>query len=198
MTGVKTEQENASSVEHRSTDPVETGHSKRIWLAGFVVIAMIFLFMLSFVGEQRETAPGAISPPKAQLLPGQRARGLLKSMDLATLEQKRAQQTLFYEANGFLTSGNYADAYIAYFALARQGHGGAAMKLGEMSDPQTAPQFTEVTGGSDYVQAVKWYQVAVKAGVPEAKEKLAELLETLRSATRKGDLAAQRVLLEIE
>ncbi|MGV6816571.1 MAG: hypothetical protein ACWA44_04785 [Thiotrichales bacterium] len=189
-----------SNTSEAVSDVAESGvdHSKRIWLAGFVVLAMIFLFLLSFVGEQKSKQPGAIAAPEVHLLPGERARGLLQRMDRASLEQARVQETLFSEANSFFNNGNYADAYISYFALAREGHGGAAMKLAEMSDPRTAGPFTEQTGGPNYAQAVKWYQLAAEKGVKGAKEKLDGLLAALRSASRKGDLAAQRVLLEVD
>lgn len=198
MTGAKKETQPSSAQENGGKSQAGPTISTRIWLAGFVIVAMIFLFLLSFVGEKQEKSPGAISAPAGYSAPGAQARGLLQRMDLASLDKKKAQKSLLVDANSFFSAGNFTDAYIAYFALAREGNGEAAMKLAQMSDPQTADQFVEVTGGANYVQAIKWYQMAVAQQVSGAVGKLDRLLDHLRSMSRKGDLAAQRVLLEIE
>lgn len=96
----------------------------------------------------------------------------------------------FKQAQAFAASGNDTDAYLMYFFAARHGHGPSAMHLATQADPNTHAESAEP------FQALKWYEVAKKAGIKDASPKLEALKVWVANAASQGDINAQRLLLQ--
>ncbi len=96
----------------------------------------------------------------------------------------------YEQAKAFAEAGQDTDAYLMYFFAARHGHGPSALHLATQADPNVHADTAEP------FQALKWYQVAEKAGMKEASSKLKQLKTWVANAADQGDINAQRLLLQ--
>jgi len=179
-----------------------------IWVA-IVVIGLIFFI---FVGSDRgsvgpQSLPLDSQPEKTvaedsnegeinrDLLvpPGMRAReyiGQLRAKGKPyDLEQVMAK------ASTYSNEGSLADAHLAFFFAAREGHVEAMMMMAEMSDPTLFQSENNLLDQADAVQAYKWYQLAVTSGFEPAKPRLANLHQWALAEAKYGNTNAQQLLL---
>lgn len=179
-----------------------------IWVA-IVVIGLIFFI---FVGSDRGTVGTDDLQPTQQtettiaeennegrvnreLLapPGLRAREFIgqlrdkgKPFDLEAVMAK---------ASTFVNEGSLADAHLAFFFAAREGHVEAMMMMAEMSDPTLFQSENNLLDQADPVQAYKWYQRAVDNGFEPAKPRLVNLQQWAEAEAKYGNTDAQQLLL---
>lgn len=103
-------------------------------------------------------------------------------------------QAAYDEARQLAASGRPEDAWLLDFYAARLGHAGAAFDLAEQADPaHWQPGGALKTAAPE--QALRWYRAAAEAGHPEAAARLAALHAWAETAARRGDSAAQRLML---
>ncbi|PVV08528.1 MAG: hypothetical protein B6D77_11745 [gamma proteobacterium symbiont of Ctena orbiculata] len=132
-------------------------------------------------------------PVQAADTEGGPARGLISRLRSgeATLDPHQIlNQVDAYRKEGMLT-----DAYLLLFYAAREGDGGAAFSLADMHDPNHFNKANPLLDKPDSYQAHKWYSVAAGKGLDKANERLKSLKRTTEAQAKKGDLAAQRLLL---
>lgn len=98
-------------------------------------------------------------------------------------------------AADFQQQGRPTDAYLLWFFAARQGDGQAAYTLGSLHDPNHFEGGNTLLTEADPTQAYKWYSLAAKQDVPQARERLQALRASLQKQADAGDLAANRLLL---
>ncbi len=167
-----------------------------------VVLLMALLAFFFYLSGQIDQSQNAIpAPPSIQVpdVPGEQARAMIAALGQPGKPITPADiEELYRQAESLSAEGAVTDAYLLYFYLARKGHAMAAMKLGEMSDPASGAKYQEATGEPDYTQALKWYRIAAKAAVPDAQQRLDQLIAQMRSAAAAGDPNAKRALLEVE
>ena len=124
--------------------------------------------------------------------PGARARALIAEM---RGKGEVRVDAVFDAANQAQADGELADAYLLYFFAAREGHGGAALTLGQQADPATRDPASSVFESADLTQAHKWYQIAAQNGNDEGRSRLADLRKRVEEMAANGDPQAQRVAL---
>jgi hypothetical protein len=64
-----------------------------------------------------------------------------------------------------------------------------------MNDPTYFKNGNELLEEPDPTQAYKWYSMAAASQVEQAEERLSNLRNSVEAAATKGDLSAQRLLL---
>jgi len=136
--------------------------------------------------------PAAASTATGPLPPGAAARRLIAFLrSQSPLDLERA----FAAAQAHQAKGRIDDAYLLYFFAAREGHGLAAMALGQQADPA---YFSEagLFKRADEMQAYKWYTQAKLAGIEKAGPSLAALRQRLADTADAGDERARRILLQ--
>jgi len=131
-------------------------------------------------GAPEDQGPGAAARRLIAELRGQRPPDLERAFTAAGEHQQ---------------AGRLEDAYLLYFYAAREGHGQAAMMLGQQADPASF-RADGLFDNADPLQAHKWYTKARDAGIAEAYEALATLRSNIETAAQNGDLEAQRVTLQ--
>jgi hypothetical protein len=114
----------------------------------------------------------------------------LRSGEAAFEPQQILEQVDTYQNQGMLT-----DAYLLLFYAAREGDGKAAFSLASMHDPNHFNEGNPLLDKPDSYQAHKWYSVAANKGISGANERLKSLKMTTETQAKKGNLAAQRLLL---
>lgn len=107
-------------------------------------------------------------------------------------------QEAFDEAERQRSVGNNADAYLLYFFAAKQGHGEAALVLGTQSDPTYFTSINSALDEPDPGQAIKWYKIAIAAGIDDARHNLAELSKRIKQQAEAGNGEAQRLMLQLQ
>lgn len=137
-------------------------------------------------GEEARPAPEMASGP------GAAARGLIRELRSSTpVDLERAYRA----AQTFDREGRSDDAYLMYFFAAREGHGPSAMVLAREADPASFKE-NGLFEAPDELQANKWYDRAVQAGVPGAAEALARLRSAVEKKAQAGDQRARRIMLQ--
>lgn len=124
--------------------------------------------------------------------PGAMARQLIADL------RKRGEtdpQRIFEVAQQAQAEGALTDAYLLYFAAARDGHAEAALALGTQADPAHRDPANSVYEQADLSQALKWYKTATERGNPEAEQRLSALRRTVQERAAAGDENAQRLSL---
>lgn len=102
-----------------------------------------------------------------------------------------------YERAEFLNNEQkLKDAYLLYFYAARQGHANAAFRLGQFADPETFDPNRSMLISPNSNQAHKWYQSAVLAGHPKAKQSLGRLRSQVEKLAASGDERAYHLTLQ--
>jgi hypothetical protein len=101
----------------------------------------------------------------------------------------------FAAAGEHQRAGRLEDAYLLYFYAAREGHGQAALVLGQQADPRDFDH-NGLFDAADPLQAHKWYTKARQAGVTGADEALAALRSSIEAAAQNGDREARRLTLQ--
>lgn len=99
------------------------------------------------------------------------------------------------QVTSFQDDGRPTDAYLLLFYAAREGDGMAAYTLASMHDPNHFSDGNPLLENPDAYQAHKWYSAAADKGVAEASERLRDLRKRTEERAKKGDHAAQRLLL---
>ncbi len=135
----------------------------------------------------------AASSTDKGLLDGESARALisrLRSGDASYSPEQLLEQITTYQNDGRLT-----DAYLLLFYAAREGDGTAAFSLASMHDPNHFSEGNPLLEKPNAYQAHKWYIAALDKGVAKAQERLRMLKKSTEEQAKKGDLAAQRLLL---
>jgi hypothetical protein len=144
------------------------------------------------ISQAEPETPLPVAGVPAELPPGAAARALITALRTSMPpDLERA----FAAAGEHQRAGRLEDAYPLYFYAAREGHGQAAMVLGQQADPRDFDAkglFDE----ADPLQAHKWYTRARQAGVTGAGEALAALRTSIEAAAQNGDLEARRLTLQ--
>lgn len=107
-------------------------------------------------------------------------------------------QKAFEAAERQRKNGNNGDAYILHFYAAKQGHGGAAYVLGTQYDPNYFTSANSALDAPDPGQAIKWYRIAINAGINDARQRLAELAKRIQQQAEAGSDQAQRLMLQLQ
>ncbi|MES9970037.1 MAG: hypothetical protein ABW092_08365 [Candidatus Thiodiazotropha sp.] len=121
------------------------------------------------------------------------ARSLISR--LRSGETRFDPQQILNQVDTYQKEGMLTDAYLLLFYAAREGDGMAAFSLADMHDPNHFSKGNPLLEKPDSYQAHKWYSVAAGKGIDEANERLRSLKRTTEALAKKGDLAAQRLLL---
>lgn len=182
-----------------------------IWVS-IVVIGLIFFI---FVGSDR----GSVSTESLQLEDQQGDSGLVEGNDSSEgqinrdllippglrareyISQVRRQgkpyplEQLMAKASAYANEGSLADAHLAFFFAAREGHVEAMMMMAEMSDPTLFQSENNLLDQADAVQAYKWYQLALNSGFEPAKPRLDNLHQWAKAEAKYGHAAARQLLL---
>jgi len=139
-----------------------------------------------------KTADGEIN---RELLapPGMRAREFINQ--LREQGQPYPFDKLMAKASEFASEGSLADAHLAFFFAAREGHVEAMMMMAEMSDPTLFQSENNLLDKADAVQAYKWYQLALDSGFEPAKPRLDNLQQWATAEAKFGNTDAQQLLL---
>jgi TPR repeat protein len=175
---------------------------RRPWRAMLLVV-IVTAVAIWLVPSQHQTPVDLPTPPAAEVTatpatpqmavaaPGSTARRLIA-------EQRRAGKpdpdAAYQAARQLAAKGQADDAYLLDFYAARLGQAEAAFTLAEQADPAHwqagGPLKAPVPA-----QALKWYRAAAESGHPEASARLAALRAWTEAAARRGDAAAQRLML---
>ena len=173
-----------SPPENIADEPTDTARSAPSLLSGEPTVDAISQ------AEPDSPAPPVSAPE--DLPPGAAARALIA--ELRTRMPPDLERA-FAAAGEHQQAGRLEDAYLLYFYAAREGHGQAAMVLGQQADPRNFDNqglFDE----ADPLQAHKWYTRARQAGIAGADEALAALRTSIEAAAQNGDLEARRLTLQ--
>jgi hypothetical protein len=166
-----------------------------IVLVAIVLIAAAAYFFFMRPADSPEMAPVPPPPPTSKQARPDSARDVISALK----ESSPVDYASAYEQAGeFLDDGELADAQLLYFFAARGGHGPAALELAGTYDPVLFDPASSLMDEPDMFQAYKWYSNAIKAGVPEATERLAALRAWSEQAAADGNEAAQQLLLQWE
>jgi hypothetical protein len=159
--------------------------------ATLIVIAAVGWFFLR--GEPGAPAPDF--PPITGPERAEDARALLAELTgAATPDYDRAYDA----AERFRTAGQLADAQLLYFFAARNDHAPSAFALAEMNDPNHHSPATSLLPEPDGFQALRWYTVAREHGMDAAAERIDALRAWAERAAARGDVAAERLLLQLD
>ena len=149
--------------------------------------------------DQPEASTGSVEPQAAAAFEaapaadGETAREIIAA--LRSGSDSRPISELDRLAADFQQQGRPTDAYLLWFFAARQGDGQAAYTLGSLHDPNHFEGGNTLLTEADPTQAYKWYSLAAKQDVPQARERLQALRASLQKQADAGDLAANRLLL---
>jgi TPR repeat protein len=149
--------------------------------------------------SQPEATPSPADEPLAatfEAVPsadGEAARAIISALRNGT--DNRPITELDRLAEDYQQQGRGTDAYLLWFFAARQGDGQAAFSLAGLHDPNHFESGNTLLTEADPTQAYKWYSVAVKQAIPQARERLQALRASLQKQADKGDLSARRLLL---
>ena len=103
---------------------------------------------------------------------------------------------VYSKAENLTAENNLKSAYLLYFYAAKSGHSDAAFKLAQFADPHTFESNRSLLDSPNSVQAHKWYQQAVLAGHPNAKESLDRLRSQVELLAASGDERAYQLTLQ--
>ncbi len=174
------------------------------------VVAVAVLLFVWLVQEDRQSAPpplpelpatkmtdADLSQPlegdPAAIREGDRARTFIESLRSDGTEPDLG--TVFVEAIRLRGEGYVVDAYLLFRFAARNGHGQAALVLGNLADPANRDPDVPDALKDQPEQAHKWYSIAAEEGVEEAAVQLQALRKHIEQAASNGDERAQRLLL---
>lgn len=174
-----------------------------IGIAVAIAIVLIVIF-LNFPGTEPEPEPiPATAPPLETVAPaqsgaerGDTAREIIDALKSAPEGPDYAEALV--RATEFQAEGRRADAQLLYFFAARGGDGPAAYQLATFYDPNHYADGSGLMDEPDAFQAYKWYREAQDAGHEPAAERLAELRSWAEQASSKGNVEAERLLLQWE
>ncbi|MBT2969974.1 MAG: hypothetical protein B6D72_11245 [gamma proteobacterium symbiont of Ctena orbiculata] len=139
------------------------------------------------------TSPTAAGSGEKNLNDGGSARDLISR--LRSGEASLTTEQILDQATRYQDNGRPTDAYLLLFYAAREGDGMAAYTLASMHDPNHFSEDNPLLENPDAYQAHKWYSAAADKGVAEADERLRVLRKSTEERAKKGDYAAQRLLL---
>ncbi len=109
---------------------------------------------LAIVTPAVDDASGTIDR-SVLLPPGMRARQYIKQ--LRSDGEPYPLSEVFEQAQTYMLEGSLADAHLAFFFAAREGHVPSIMKMGEMSDPTLFRAQDSLLDNADVIQSYKWY-----------------------------------------
>jgi hypothetical protein len=121
------------------------------------------------------------------------ARSLIKKLQNG--EKKMSENNILEQAEHYTNSGRLSDAYLLLFYAAREDNGPAAFALASLYDPNHFQPGNELLESPDSYQAHKWYLIAEKSQVKDARKRLEALRSTIEKQALSGDSTAQRLLL---
>lgn len=175
-------------------------------LAGIAVaiaIALAVIFVtLPGRGPEPEPIPATapaletVAPAQSGAERGDTAREIIDALKSATDGPDYAEALA--RASEFQADGRKADAQLLYFFAARGGDGLAAFQLATFYDPNHYSEASSLMDRPDPFQAYKWYRQAQDAGHAPSAERLAELRNWAEQASSKGNVEAERLLLQWE
>ena len=186
-----------------------------IWVAIVVIGLIFFIFVGSDRGSVGTENLQLDTPLEAQLedgvgaesADGQINRELLVPPGMRAREyigQFRAKgkpydlEEVMAKASTFSNEGSLADAHLAFFFAAREGHIEAMMMMAEMSDPTLFQSENNLLDQADAVQAYKWYQLAFSSGFEPAQPRLENLHQWALAEAKFGNTDAQQLLLNFK
>lgn len=179
-----------------------------IWVSLVVVGLIIFIFTASDRGGvsqqdlQLKQQPKVVETPQdaegqiardSLVPPGMRARKLIQQ--LREKGKPYAFEQLMAKASSFASEGSLADAHLAFFFAAREGHVEAMMMMAEMSDPTLFRPENNLLDKANAVQAYKWYRMALDRGFEPASSRLYNLRNWAEAEANYGNTDAQQLLL---
>jgi hypothetical protein len=177
-----------------------------LWVSLVVVGLIIFIFSATDRGNVRVESipldtPEAISrvEPQGQIdrdnpaVPGERSRQFIN--DFKAQGKPYPLEEIMAQASVFASEGSLADAHIAFFFAAREGHIEAMMTMAEMSDPTLFRAENNLLDRADPIQAYKWYRRALDKGFEPAGDRLVNLQRWARAEASYGNPEAYQLLL---
>ena len=183
-----------------------------IWVSIIVIGLIFFIFVGSDRGgvktetlqleDQQDTTVEqevAVESSEGQIdrellvPPGVRAREYIG--ELRQKGKPYPLEELMAKASTYANEGSLADAHLAFFFAAREGHIEAMMMMAEMSDPTLFQSENNLLDKADPVQAYKWYQLALSSGFEPAQPRLDNLYQWAMAEAKYGNADAQQLLL---
>ncbi len=122
------------------------------------------------------------------------ARLFIEQLESAGIEVNL--DAIYEKAESMNAELKLKDAYLLYFYAARQGHANAAFRLGQFADPETFDVERSLLDSPNSNQAHKWYQSAVLAGHPQARQSLGRLRSQVEKLAASGDERAYQLTLQ--
>jgi len=191
------------------------GINPLIWISIIVIGLIFFIFTGSDRGsvktetlqledqqmevEQTEVEPQVVDNTDGQIIretpvpPGLRAREFI-----GQVRQKGKPyplEELMAKASAYVNEGSLADAHLAFFFAAREGHIEAMMMMAKLSDPTLFQSENNLLDKADPVQAYKWYQLALSSGFEPAQPRLDNLYQWAVAEAKSGNAQAEQLLL---
>ena len=180
-----------------------------IWLSIVVLGVIVFIFAGSDRGGLKKqsldsSAQQSESSTADSVIEGQIKRENLKPPGVSardyigTVRQQGKPypfDRLMAQASTYLNEGSLADAHLAFFFAAKEGHVEAMMMMAEMSDPTLFQSENNLLDQADAIQAYKWYRLALDSGFEPAKSRLDNLYQWAQAEARYGNADARQLLL---
>jgi hypothetical protein len=176
------------------------------WVSLLVVGLIVFIFVVADRGgvkvETLETDASSRIPvvkPQGQIErepivePGKRARQFIS--EFKAQGQPYPLEEVMAQASVYAAEGSLADAHIAFFFAAREGHIEAMMTMAEMSDPTLFRAENNLLDRADPIQAYKWYKRALDKGFEPARGRLNNLHQWAKAEANYGNPSAYQLLL---
>ena len=180
-----------------------------LWVSIIVVGLIIFIFTASDRKDVKVQSIDLKAPAKNEAAEAEEPLGLISREELVApgmrarqyINQVRADgkpyplEEVMAQGSTYASEGSLADAHLAFFFAAREGHIEAMMTMAEMSDPTLFQAENNLLDQADAIQAYKWYKLALDKGFEPAGDRLTNLHQWAKAEADYGNASAHQLLL---